>query len=129
MSALRSAQSVFTMSHDRALLLCLALITSPAASINFPGSSESAASRLVFGRSFSTASCSVSGVTPPTLELSIGEGRVFQSPGYPGNYPSLQECTYNFQPAAGAQLRFSCSDMELTATSAAGALCTGDYLR
>ena len=94
-------------------------------SILGPASSTSALDEA----SIATASCSVSGVTPPTLELSIGEGRVFQSPGYPVNYPSLQECTYNFQPAAGAQLRFSCSDMELTATSAAGALCTGDYLR
>merc|ERR1719245_2475176 len=117
------------MSHVQAPLLCLALITTPAASINFPGPSESAASRLVFGRSFSTASCSVSGVTPTTVELNIGEGRVFQSPGYPSNYPNLQECTYNFQPAAGAQLKFSCSDVDLTATSATGALCTGDYLR
>ena len=52
-----------------------------------------------------------------------------RSPGYPANYPNLQECTYNFQPAAGTQLRFSCSDVDLTATSATGALCTGDYLR
>ena len=29
----------------------------------------------------------------------------------------------------GAQLKFSCTDMDLTATSAAGDLCTGDYLR
>ena len=117
------------MSHVQAPLLCLALITTPAASINFPGSSESAASRLVFGRSFSTASCSLSGVTPTTVELNIGEGRVFQSPGYPSNYPNLQECTYNFEPATGAQLKFSCSDMDLTATSNPGDLCTGDYLR
>ena len=61
--------------------------------------------------------------------LAAGEGRVFQSPNYPSNYPNLQACTYNFEPAAGAQLRFSCSDFDLTATSAAGALCTGDYLR
>merc|ERR1712117_573942 len=91
--------------------------------------SESAASRLVFGRSFSEASCSSSGVTPTTVELAVGEGRVFRSPNYPSNYPNLQECTYNFQPASGAQLRFSCDDFDLTATSAAGALCTGDYLR
>ena len=63
------------------------------------------------------------------LVLAAGEGRVFQSPNYPSNYPNLQACTYNFEPAAGAQLRFSCSDFDLTATSAAGALCTGDYLR
>ena len=61
--------------------------------------------------------------------LAAGEGRGFQSPNYPSNYPNLQACTYNFEPAAGAQLRFSCSDFDLTATSAAGALCTGDYLR
>ena len=54
---------------------------------------------------------------------------MFQSPGYPANYPNLQECTYNFEPAAGAQLKFSCSDMDLAATSAVGALCTGDFLR
>ena len=54
---------------------------------------------------------------------------MFQSPNYPSNYPNLQACTYNFEPAAGTQLRFSCSDFDLTATSAAGALCTGDYLR
>lgn len=118
------------MSRVQAPLLCLALVTAPAAAINFPGASQSAASRLVFGgRSFTEASCSASGVTPVTVELGAGEGRVLRSPGYPANYPNLQECTYNFQPAAGAQLRFSCSDMDLTATSAAGALCTGDYLR
>ena len=114
---------------SRVSILCLVLISSRVAAINFPGVSESAASRLVFGRSFATASCSASGVTPTTVELAVGEGRVFRSPNYPSNYPNLQECTYNFQPASGAQLRFSCSDVDLTATSAAGALCTGDYLR
>merc|ERR1712012_867574 len=122
-----SPQSSLIMS--RVSILCLVFISSRAAAINFPGVSESAASRLVFGRSFSTASCSASGVTPTTVELAVGEGRVFRSPNYPSNYPNLQECTYNFQPASGAQLRFSCSDVDLTATSAAGALCTGDYLR
>ena len=63
------------------------------------------------------------------MQLNVGEGRVFQSPNYPANYPNGQECTYNFEPASGAQLKFSCSDMELTATSDPGALCTGDYLR
>ena len=70
------------MSRVHAPLLCLALAAAPAAAINFPLSSgsASAASRLVFGgRSFSTASCSASGVTPVTVELGAGEGRVFRS--------------------------------------------------
>jgi len=98
--------------------------------VNFPGVSNSAASRLIFGRqTFSTATCTADGVALNTISLNIGEGRVFQSPNYPSNYPNLQECTYNFEPASGAQLRFSCSDVDLTATSSPGALCTGDYLR
>ena len=63
------------------------------------------------------------------MQLNVGEGRVFQSPNYPANYPNGQSCTYNFEPASGAQLKFSCTDMELTATSDPGVLCTGDYLR
>ena len=72
------------MSRVQAPLLCLALVTAPANAINFPGASQSAASRLVFGgRSFTEASCSASGVTPVTVELGAGEGRVIRSPGYP----------------------------------------------
>ena len=49
-------------------LLCLGL-SSPAAAINFPGVSESAASRLVFGRqtSYSTAACTADGVALSTI--------------------------------------------------------------
>ena len=108
----------------------LSLSSSPVISINFPGVSDSAASRLIFGRqTFTTASCTADGVALNTIILNIGEGRVFQSPNYPSNYPNLQECTYNFEPASGAQLKFSCSDMDLTATSNPGDLCTGDFLR
>merc|ERR1712018_572746 len=112
------------------VLLVSSLSSSPVISINFPGVSDSAASRLIFGRqTFSTATCTADGVALNTISLNIGEGRVFQSPNYPSNYPNLQACTYNFEPASGAQLRFSCSDVDLTATSSPGALCTGDYLR
>merc|ERR1719348_724082 len=108
----------------------LSLSSSSVTSINFPGVSDSAASRLIFGRqTFSTASCTADGVALNTIILNIGEGRVFQSPNYPSNYPNLQECTYNFEPGTVAQLKFSCSDMDLTATSNPGDLCTGDYLR
>ena len=68
-------------------------------------------------------------MTPTTVLLSPGEGRVFRSPNYPANYPDGQACTYNFEPAVGAQLVFSCSAVDLTATSSVGSLCTGDYLR
>ena len=63
----------------RVSILCLALISSRASAINFPGVSESAASRLVFGRNtFTTAACTGAGVTLNTIVLSPGEGRVFQ---------------------------------------------------
>merc|ERR1719225_179140 len=105
-------------------------ISSPSSlAINFP-SSKPAQGRLVFNRqTFSTASCAASGETVTTLSLNTGEGRVFQSPNYPANYPDGQSCTYNFEPAAGNQLVFSCSDYDLKATSSVGDLCTGDYLR
>merc|ERR1711884_256691 len=101
--------------------------------INFPSSSRPfrpARDRLVFSRqTFTTASCTDSGQTLNTIVLNTGEGRVFQSPGYPSSYPDGQACTYNFEPAAGNQLVFSCTDVDLTATSSPGDLCTGDYLR
>merc|ERR1719373_1545223 len=101
--------------------------------INFPSSSRPfrpARDRLVFSRqTFTTASCTDSGQTLNTIVLNTGEGRVFQSPGYPSSYPDGQACTYNFEPAAGNQLVFSCTDVDLTATSTPGDLCTGDYLR
>ena len=112
------------------VFVSISLSLSPVISINFPGVSDSAASRLIFGRqTFTTASCTADGVALNTIILNIGEGRVFQSPNYPSNYPNLQECTYNFETGTGAQLKFSCSDMDLTATSNPGDLCTGDYLR
>merc|ERR1719414_2759081 len=134
------------------IISSLSLILSsstPVSSINFPGLSDTSSSSpfsssavsadrpavsvnngLVFGRNtFTTASCTDDGVALNTIILNIGEGRVFQSPNYPSNYPNLQECTYNFEPATGAQLKFSCSDMDLTATSNPGDLCTGDFLR
>merc|ERR1711988_1324301 len=101
--------------------------------INSPYSSRPfrpARDRLVFSRqTFTTASCTDSSQSLSTIVLSPGEGRVFQSPNYPANYPDGQACTYNFEPAVGAQLVFSCSDVDLTATSSPGDLCTGDYLR
>merc|ERR1711988_1407392 len=116
--------------------LLLVMAVSSVLAINFPSSSRPsrpsspARDRLVFSRqTFTTASCTDSSQSLSTIVLSPGEGRVFQSPNYPSNYPNLQECTYNFEPASGAQLRFSCSDVDLTATSSPGALCTGDYLR
>merc|ERR1712038_1825208 len=105
-------------------------ISSPSSlAINFP-SSKPAQGRLVFNRqTFSTASCAASGETVTTVSLNTGEGRVFQSPNYPANYPDGQSCTYNLEPAAGNQLVLSCSDYDLKATSSVGDLCTGDYLR
>merc|ERR1712064_104301 len=114
-------------------VLLLSLLASSNLAINFPSSSRPSSpghGRLVFSRqTFSTATCSNSGVTPTTVLLSPGEGRVFRSPNYPSNYPDGQACTYNFEPAVGAQLVFSCSAVDLTATSSVGSLCTGDYLR
>merc|ERR1712079_921902 len=114
----------------------LVMAVSSVLAINFPSSSRPsrpsspARDRLVFSRqTFSTASCTDSSQSLSTIVLSPGEGRVFQSPNYPANYPDGQACTYNFEPAVGAQLVFSCSDVDLTATSSPGALCTGDYLR
>merc|ERR1719245_2512145 len=114
------------------LLLVITTATTPILAINFPSSNPSSNSqgRLVFNRqTFSTASCAASGETVTTVSLNTGEGRVFQSANYPANYPDGQSCTYNFQPAAGNQLVFSCSDYDLKATSSVGDLCTGDYLR
>ena len=116
--------------------LLLVMAVSSVLAINFPSSSRPsrpsspARDRLVFSRqTFTTASCTDSSQSLSTVVLSPGEGRVFQSPNYPANYPDGQTCTYNFEPAVGAQLVFSCSDVDLTATSSPGALCTGDYLR
>ena len=108
----------------------LFLFTTPGVlMINFPGSKTP--QRFVFGRQtvYTMATCSASGTTPTTVTLNVDEGRQFQSPSYPANYGTQQSCTYNFEPATGAQLVFSCDDIDLTATSATGALCTGDYLR
>merc|ERR1712012_228461 len=146
-----SYNSVVTMKSLK-IISSLSLILSSStlvSSINFPGLSDTSSSSpfsssavsadtpavsvnngLVFGRNtFTTASCTDDGVALNTIILNIGEGRVFQSPNYPSAYPNGQTCTYNFEPASGAQLKFSCTDMDLTATSAAGDLCTGDYLR
>merc|ERR1719510_1006262 len=113
----------------RASVLLLPLTTSTSLAINFP-SSNPAKGRLVFNRqTFTTASCAASGATVTTVSLNTGEGRVFQSANYPANYPDGQSCTYNFEPASGNQLVFSCSDYDLKATSSVGDLCTGDYLR
>merc|ERR1712079_530182 len=94
--------------------------------INFPGSAQ----RFVFGRQsvYPMATCSTTGIVANVV-LAAGEGRQFQSTNYPSGYGTQISCTYNFEPAAGAQLVFSCDDFDLTATSATGALCTGDYLR
>ena len=114
----------------------LVMAVSSVLAINFPSSSRPsrpsspARDRLVFSRqTFTTASCTDSSQSLSTVVLSPGEGRVFQSPNYPANYPDGQACTYNFEPAVGAQLVFSCSDVDLTATSSPGDRCTGDYLR
>merc|ERR1712107_425867 len=146
-----SYNSVVTMKSLK-IISSLSLILSsstPVSSINFPGLSDTSSSSpfsssavsadrpavsvnngLVFGRNtFTTASCTDDGVALNTIILNIGEGRVFHSLNYPSAYPNGQTCTYNFEPASGAQLKFSCTDMDLTATSAAGDLCTGDYLR
>ena len=113
-------------------------------SINFPGARtavsepkpfipepSSSGSEFDFERSstFAEASCSADGTTPTTVTLANGEGRLFKSPSYPSNYPEGQSCTYNFEPAAGTELVFSCTTVFLVATSAVGDLCTGDYLR
>merc|ERR1719510_1821516 len=106
------------------VLLFLSTSTTSILAINFPSSNPSSPSspahgRLVFNRqTFSTASCAASGETVNTVSLNTGEGRVFQSANYPSNYPDGQSCTYNFEPAAGNQLVFSCSDYDLKATSA-----------
>merc|ERR1719489_730304 len=94
--------------------------------INFPGSAQ----RFVFGRqsTYPMESCSTTGIVAK-VTLAVGEGRQFQSTNYPSGYGTQISCTYNFEPASGAQLVFSCDDFDLTATSATGALCTGDYLR
>merc|ERR1712232_387707 len=122
----------FSIMRASVLLLVITTATTPILAINFPSSNPSSTGqgRLVFNRqTFSTASCAASGATVTTVSLNTGEGRVFQSANYPSNYPDGQSCTYNFQPAAGNQLVFSCSDYDLKATSSVGDLCTGDYLR
>merc|ERR1712232_1497510 len=122
----------FSIMRASVLLLVITTATTPILAINFPSSNPSSTGqgRLVFNRqTFSTASCAASGSTVTTVSLNTGEGRVFQSANYPSNYPDGQSCTYNFQPAAGNQLVFSCSDYDLKATSSVGDLCTGDYLR
>ena len=95
--------------------------------INFPDSGKV----FLFGRQtvYPAASCSDSGTTPTTVILAAGEGRQFKNDQYPSGYGTKKSCTYNFEPAAGAQLRFSCDDFDLAATSSPGDLCTGDYLR
>ena len=115
------------MAFNVASVLLLVLSTPGVLMINFPGSAQ----RFVFGRQtvYPMATCSNSGTTPTTVTLSAGEGRQFQSPSYPASYGTQQSCTYSFEPASGAQLVFSCDDVDLSATSAVGALCTGDYLR
>ena len=124
------AEQSSKMSASVLTVFLILTISSPSSlAINFP-SSKPAQGRLVFNRqTFSTASCAASGETVTTVSLNTGEGRVFQSPNYPANYPDGQSCTYNFEPAAGNQLVFSCSDYDLKATSSVGDLCTGDYLR
>merc|ERR1719262_540464 len=112
------------------VLLFLYTFTTSILAINFPSSNPSnpsnpAHGRLVFNRqTFSTASCAASGETVSTVTLNTGEGRVLQSANYPFNYPDGQSCTYNFEPATGNQLVFSCSDYDLKATSSVGDLCT-----
>ena len=110
----------------RALIFCAAL--GSVAAINFPGSRPPPSVNFLSGRQTVVASCTTSG-TPPTVTLAAGESRQFTSSGYPANYPAGQSCTYNFQPEAGARLVFACADVDLAATSAVGARCTGDYLR
>ena len=114
------------VSKHAARVLFLLHLTPGVFMINFPGSAQ----RFVFGRQsvYTMATCSTTGIVAK-VTLNAGEGRQFQSTGYPTSYGTQISCTYNFEPAAGAQLVFSCDDFDLTATSASGALCTGDYLR
>ena len=114
------------MVSQSASVLLLLFSTPGVWMINFPGSAQG----FVFGRQsvFPMESCSTTGIVAK-VTLAAGEGRQFQSSNYPSGYGTQISCTYNFEPASGAQLVFSCDDFDLTATSAVGALCTGDYLR
>ena len=105
--------------------MCL-LFTPSVFMINF-----SSGRRLVSGRqaAYPLEACSSGGATPITVTLAAGEGRKFQSPGFPASYGSKISCKYNFEPACGARLVFECASLDLAATSAVGDLCTGDYLR
>merc|ERR1712165_663916 len=101
--------------------------------INFPGL------RVPLSRPrtsiYSLESCtdvSSSGATSTTpVVLAAGEGRQFTSPGYDGStgYGKQAKCLWTFAPATGATLTFSCSTFDLTATSAVGDKCTGDFMR
>merc|ERR1712012_922300 len=99
------------------IISSLSLILSsstPVSSINFPGLSDTS----------SSSPFSSSAVSADRPAVSVNNGLVFGR-----NTFTTASCTYNFEPASGAQLKFSCTDMDLTATSAVGDLCTGDYLR
>merc|ERR1719295_2571443 len=75
------------------------------------------------------SSTGATSITP--VVLAAGEGRQFTSPGYDGStgYGNQAKCVWTFAPATGATLTFSCSAFDLTATSAVGDKCTGDFMR
>ena len=113
------------MEQSARILLCL-LFTPNVFTLNF-----SPNRRLVSGRqaAYPLEACSSGGATSSTVTLAAGEGRKFQSPGFPASYGSKISCKYNFEPACGARLVFECASVDLAATSGVGDLCTGDYLR
>merc|ERR1712018_232139 len=123
--------STFTMGIAGFLNICLLCQT--VTGINFPGLRVP----LSGPRSsiYSQESCtdvSSSGATSTTpVVLAAGEGRQFTSPGYDGStgYGTQAKCLWTFTPATGATLTFSCSTFDLTATSAVGDKCTGDFMR
>merc|ERR1712088_903351 len=84
---------------------------------------------------YSLESCtdvSSSGATSVTpVVLAAGDGRQFTTPGFDGStgYGKQAKCLWTFAPANGATLTFSCSTFDLTATSAVGDKCTGDFMR
>merc|ERR1719245_1826576 len=114
-------------------LLCFLFFCHGALGINFPGFrvplSRPRTSIYSLESCTDTSSSGATSVTP--VVLAAGDGRQFTTPGYDGStgYGKQAKCLWTFAPATGATLTFSCSTFDLTATSAVGDKCTGDFMR
>merc|ERR1719245_2035408 len=114
-------------------LLCFLFFCHGALGINFPGLrvplSRPRTSIYSLESCTDTSSSGATSVTP--VVLAAGDGRQFTTPGFDGStgYGKQAKCLWTFAPATGATLTFSCSTFDLTATSAVGDKCTGDFMR